>query len=66
MLFKKATQSNINPIYLLLPMILSVSLAFALPIATPPNAVIFSYGNLKMRDMVSLRKTLECRAKIRN
>ncbi len=43
-----------NPIYLLLPMILSVSLAFMLPIANPNNAIIFATGQIKVTDMVRL------------
>lgn len=38
--------------YLLLPLILSVSLAFMLPVATPNNALIFANGSVKMKDMV--------------
>ena len=43
---------KISPIYLLLPLILSVSLAFMLPVATPNNALIFASGTVKMKDMV--------------
>ncbi|KAG9485940.1 hypothetical protein GDO78_008826 [Eleutherodactylus coqui] len=42
---------NINPLYIMLPCTLSASLAFMLPVATPPNAIAFSYGQLKVVDM---------------
>lgn len=43
---------GIHPLYLLLPCTLSASLAFMLPVATPPNALVFAYGHLKTIDMV--------------
>ncbi|KAE8622220.1 hypothetical protein XENTR_v10005150 [Xenopus tropicalis] len=44
---------HLNPLYIMLPCTLSASLAFMLPVATPPNAIAFSYGQLKVIDMVS-------------
>ncbi|XP_033115677.1 solute carrier family 13 member 5-like [Anneissia japonica] len=41
----------INPLYLVIPSILACSLAFMLPVATPPNAIAFSYGQLSIPDM---------------
>ncbi|NP_001079286.1 solute carrier family 13 member 2 S homeolog [Xenopus laevis] len=42
---------QLNPLYIMLPCTLSASLAFMLPVATPPNAIAFSYGQLKVIDM---------------
>ncbi|KAE8622218.1 hypothetical protein XENTR_v10005150 [Xenopus tropicalis] len=42
---------HLNPLYIMLPCTLSASLAFMLPVATPPNAIAFSYGQLKVIDM---------------
>jgi sodium-dependent dicarboxylate transporter 2/3/5 len=42
----------IHPFYLMLTATISASFAFMLPVATPPNAMAFSYGYLKVYDMV--------------
>ncbi|MFD0762868.1 SLC13 family permease [Lutibacter aestuarii] len=47
-----ATAIDINPFLLLVGATLAASCAFMLPVATPPNAVVFGSGYLKIEDMV--------------
>uniref|UniRef100_A0A3B4DDD0 Solute carrier family 13 member 2 n=1 Tax=Pygocentrus nattereri TaxID=42514 RepID=A0A3B4DDD0_PYGNA len=43
---------GLHPLYIMLPTTISSSLAFMLPVATPPNAITFTYANLKIIEMV--------------
>jgi len=46
-----ATATQINPLFLMIPATLSASMAFMLPVATPPNAIIFGTNRLRIIDM---------------
>jgi sodium-dependent dicarboxylate transporter 2/3/5 len=43
---------GVHPYYLMIAATLAASCAFMLPVATPPNAVVFGSGYLEMADMV--------------
>lgn len=43
---------KINPLLLMIPATLAASLAFMLPVATPPNAIIFGTNRIRIKDMV--------------
>ncbi|XP_035691436.1 solute carrier family 13 member 2-like isoform X1 [Branchiostoma floridae] len=51
-LAKMAEGVCVNPYYLMVPAGIAASFAFMLPVATPPNAIVFSYGGIKVSDMV--------------
>ena len=42
-----------NPALLMIPATISASCAFMLPVATPPNAIIYSSGKISIRTMAS-------------
>jgi len=46
-----AIEMQIDPRLLMIPATLSASCAFMLPIATPPNAIVFGSGQIRMQDM---------------
>ena len=37
----------------MIPGAIATTFAYMLPVATPPNAVVFSYGEITVKDMVS-------------
>jgi sodium-dependent dicarboxylate transporter 2/3/5 len=51
-IFGIADGMHINPIVLAMPVTLAASIGFMFPIATPPNAIVFSSGYIRVKDMV--------------
>ena len=47
-----AVQAGVPPIVLTVPITIAASCAFMLPVATPPNAIVFSTGELSIPQMV--------------
>lgn len=43
---------GVDPLILIVPVTLAASLAFMLPVATPPNAIVFSSGRVSMQKMM--------------
>jgi solute carrier family 13 (sodium-dependent dicarboxylate transporter), member 2/3/5 len=46
-----AIHTRIDPLLLMVPATLSASMAFMLPVATPPNAIIFGTGRISVAQM---------------
>ncbi len=57
-----ASKFNYDLILLCLPIIISASCAFMMPIATPPNAIIFSTNQIKITFMVRIGFVMNCTA----
>ncbi|UQY80219.1 Sodium-dependent dicarboxylate transporter SdcS [Candidatus Hepatincola sp. Av] len=49
-----ALSIHVNPLTIAIPLAVSAALAFMMPIGTPPNAIVFSSGKLKIKDMVKV------------
>ena len=50
---RRASAANrLDPVLLMIPAAFSASLAFMLPVATPPNALVFGSGRVRIADMV--------------
>ncbi|MFM8739636.1 MAG: SLC13 family permease [Cytophagales bacterium] len=50
--FGIATNIGIDPILMGMPVTLGASMAFMFPVATPPNAIVFSSGHMQVRHMM--------------
>ena len=46
-----AVDMQVNPLLLMVPATLSASCAFMMPIATPPNAIVFGSGRIRVHEM---------------
>ncbi len=46
-----AIAMKVNPLLLMIPATLSASCAFMMPVATPPNAIVFGSGRLRIAEM---------------
>ncbi|MEZ5963411.1 MAG: SLC13 family permease [Planctomycetota bacterium] len=51
-LLATARVAHVDPRALMVPATVAASFGFALPIATPPNAVVFATGKIQLRDML--------------
>ena len=49
-----AVAMKTNPMLLMIPATLSASCAFMMPVATPPNAIVFGSGKIRIIDMVKI------------
>ena len=43
---------GLDPLVLSIPVAMAASCAFMMPVSTPPNAIVFSSGHIRMKDMI--------------
>ena len=51
---------EIPMLYLLIPVTIASSCAFMLPMATPPNAIVFASGHIKVHQMARVGFVMNC------
>jgi sodium-dependent dicarboxylate transporter 2/3/5 len=51
-LISVCSKSGILPQNIVIPAVVAVSMAFMLPVATPPNAIVYGTGYIKLKDMI--------------
>jgi sodium-dependent dicarboxylate transporter 2/3/5 len=51
-LFEVARTLNLDPLLLCVPAVVGASCGFMLPVATPPNAIVFGSGQIRLGQMV--------------
>ena len=55
-----AVAIDVHPMFLMVPATLSCSCAFMLPVATPPNSIVFGTQRLRVADMARTGLLLNC------
>ena len=51
-IFRIATQTDVDPLILTIPVTFAASCAFMMPIGTPPNAIVYSSGKITIPQML--------------
>jgi sodium-dependent dicarboxylate transporter 2/3/5 len=54
-----SSQSGINPVMIVVGAAVASSMAFMLPVATPPNALVYGTGRVPLREMIRAGFTLD-------
>ena len=54
MILSLSSSLQFNPVYLSLGVTLTASHSFMLPVSTPPNAIVYTAGNLAIKDMLGV------------
>ncbi|XP_069105651.1 solute carrier family 13 member 2-like isoform X2 [Argopecten irradians] len=52
-MFELSLTMGLHPLYLMISTCIACSFAFMLPVATPPNAIVFSTGTVRIPDMAT-------------
>ncbi|CUT06162.1 anion permease, partial [Candidatus Kryptonium thompsonii] len=53
------SELDINPTFLVLPATIAASMAFMLPVATPPNAIVYGSRYVTLKDMLKAGVVLD-------